>query len=514
MRAGSTSGGLIKRRSVLKGMAASGALLGLSGRPLFAQSPKRGGTLKVAFIGSPVILDPALARGTEEIVITRQVYDALLLTDNQLRPQPELAETWESTPDATVWTFHLRKGVMFHHGREFDAEDVIYTFTRIQDEKVASPARSVFANIKTMEALDKYTVRFTLDGPFAEFPVVLGGNFQARIAPRDVGDHNKEAIGTGPFKLVDFVPGERTTFVRNEAYWKDPEPYLDEVQFLVLPEEASQVAGLTSGSLDMSYWPAAEVLPIYQANPDIKVQIVQTNGYQPIVMRSDVEPFNKPEVRRAFRLMCNREKMIQVVLGQLPVVPSNDHPIPPTHPYYMPQETMKQDIDEAKRLLAGAGYPDGLDIEMMAWTGRGGLVQEALAFQDMAKAANVRIEVRTVPADVFLGKYWLQHPFYVTNWNSRTTLYELINIAYQSGAKWNESHWHTPRLDELIVLIRSEQDEEKRKAIFAEVQQIFIDDSPVVIAYHRPRVTAARTQVQGFEPHPSAWLDLRKVWLG
>ena len=503
----------ISRRNFGAGLAGATAL-GLIGIPSAeAQTPKRGGTVRVAFVGSPVRLDPHIAAGSEEWAMLRSVYDSLVWTDHTLSPKPELAESWEASPDARVWTFKLRKGVKFHHGRELDADDVVYTFTRILNPATASPARSVFSMVDKIEKVDPLVVRFTLKSPYAEFAQLVGGSFQAKIAPRDVPDLNKNPTGTGPFKLTEFVPGDHVTLVRNDAYWKSGQPYLDGVRIVYLPEEAAHVAGMFSGDLDMTWWPSAEVIPIYETNKDITVSVAQSFGYQPIVMRVDQPPFDKPEVRRAFRLICNRESLKTTSVGNLKVPVSNDHPIPPFSPLYMEQKPLAQDIDTAKKLLADAGYKDGLDIEMMAWTGRAGLVQEALGFQDMAKKANVRIRVNTVPSDIFLSKYWLKHNFFVTNWNGRTTLYEMLALTYQSDATWNESQWKSKAMDDLIELVRREQDETKRKAVFAEIQKMFIADSPVIIAYHRPSVTAYRKHLRDFVPHPSGWLDFRTTWL-
>jgi peptide/nickel transport system substrate-binding protein len=218
-------------------------------------------------------------------------------------------------------------------------------------------------------------------------------------------------------------------------------------------------------------------------------------------------------VRKAFRLICNREQITRVAVGNINLPVSNDHPIPPFSPYYMAQEPSKQNIEEAKKLLADAGYKDGMDIEMMSWTGRAGLVQGALAFQDMAKRANVRIRVNTVPADIFLSKYWLKHNFFNTNWNGRTSLYEMLALAYLSDAKWNESGWKSKEMDDLIETVRREQDPEKRKANFAAIQRKFLEELPVIIPYHRPSVVAMRKHIQGFVPHPSGWMDFRTTWL-
>jgi peptide/nickel transport system substrate-binding protein len=508
----------LSRRELLKSGIAASALAVTAGsgltEPAFAQAPKRGGTLRLAFVGSPVKIDPHTLTGAEEAVICRNAYDSLVFTDHTLTPRPELATHWETTPDSRVWVFHLRRGVRFHHGREMDADDVVWSYKRILDPATASPARAPFSVIQTVEKLDRYVVRFTLSGPFAEFPHLVGGNFQGRIAPRDVSDLNKNPSGTGPFKVTEFVPGDHVSFVRNDAYWKSGQPYLDQLRFVYLPEEASHVAALTAGSIEMSWWPLPEILPIYEANKDIQVSFAETYGYQPIVMAVDQAPFDKVEVRKAFRLICDREALTRVVLGNVKVPVSNDHPIPPFSSMYMAQTPSRQNIDEAKKLLADAGYKDGMDIEMMAWTGRAGLVQAALAFQDMAKKANVRISVKTVPADIFLSKFWLKHNFYVTNWNGRTTLYEMLSLAYLSDAKWNESHWKPKKMDELIQGIRSEPEETRRKALFAEIQKAFLDESPVIIPYHRPRITAVRKNVKGFQAHPTALEDLRTVWLG
>lgn len=504
------------RRQLLKGVAAGAlaatAFPGLV-RPVAAQSPKRGGTMRVAFIGSPVQMDPHKVAGQEEGVICRQLYDSLILTDNTLKATPELATKWEGSPDSTVWTFHLRQGVKFHHGREFDADDVVYTYKRILDPATASPARAAFSVIKEVEKVDKHVVKFTLTGPFAEFPIFVGGNWQGRIVPRDVSDIAKNPTGTGPFKLKEFVPGDRCVFARNDAYWKDGQPYLNELRFVYLPEEASHVAGLLSGSIDMSWWPKSESLPIYESIKDIQIYSIPTYGYQPIVMAVDTPPFDKPEVRRAFKLLADRNALKRVVLGNIKQDVSNDHPIPPTHPLYMQQTPIKQNIDEAKKLLADAGYKDGMDIEMMAWTGRGRLVEGALAFQDMAKKANVRIAVKTVPADIFLSKFWLKHNFFITNWSGRTTIYEMLSTAYHSEAKWNESRWKSKAMDDLIAGVRSEQDETKRKAIFADIQKAFLNDGPTIIAYHLPRVAAVRRNVKDFIVHPTALVDVRTVSL-
>jgi peptide/nickel transport system substrate-binding protein len=508
---------LASRRQFLKTTVGLGAFIATTGvttalSPVFGQSPKRGGTLAAAMIGSPSIVDPHTCVSAEDIALVRSIYDSLVFTDHTLTPRPELAESWEVSSDAKVWTFHLRKGVRFHHGRELDADDVVWSYKRILAPETASPARKTFSVIESIQKLDKITVRFNLSGPFSEFVNLVGGSFQGRIGPRDVSNLNQNPSGTGPFKLTEFVPGDHSTLVRNDAYWRDGQPYLDTVRYVYFPEMATHVAGLLQGSIDISWSPTAEVLPIFKTSKDIVVRSMPTNWYQPIVMAVDNPPFDDNRVRQAFKYLVDRPAMNDLVLGGYGAL-GNDHPIPPNSPMYMEQTVRKQNIEKAKALLSEAGYKNGLDLEMMTWTGRAGLVNAALAFQDMAKKADVRIKVITVPSDVFLSKYWLKYPFFNTNWNARTTLYELLSMAYYSDAKWNESHWKSEKLDALLDRIRSETDDAKRKEIYAEVQKMFIDEGSVIIPYHRPRITAHRKHVEGFQPHPTGWMDLRTAWL-
>lgn len=495
------------------GLTMAAAKFGTPSNLAEAQVPRRGGTLRVALSGAPTKLDPPTFLGIDDFVLGRSLYDSLTFVDHNLVPRPELAESWEASPDPRTWIFHLRRGVRFHHNREMDADDVVYTYRRILDPKTASPARVSLSVIEKVEKLDKYTVRFVLNIPYADLPVLLGGNFHAKIIPHDRSDLDKNPSGTGPFKLKEFVPGDRTTLVRNDAYWQADRPYLDEVRYLYMPEMASQVAGVIGGTLDMIHTPSAEVFPILESNPSVKVLTVASNAYQPIVMRMDRAPFNDNRVRLALKYCVDRAAMNRIVLrghGSL----GNDHPIPPTSEYWTDMGIRPRDIAKAKELLADAGYSNGLDLELFAWTGRPGLVEQALTFQDMVKPANIRIQVRTLPSDVFLSKYYLKVDFFLSHWNARAALDELLFIAYHSKAKWNESYWIDPDLDRLLESGRAELDFQKRKAFYAQIQKKFIEEGPVIIAYHRPRVTAMRKNVIGFQPHPSGWSDLRSVWLG
>jgi peptide/nickel transport system substrate-binding protein len=252
--------GTITRRRLLQLALATGAIgaTSLLGREraagrAWADTPRAGGTLKMAWASSPRTIDPALSIQGDEYMITQNVYDNLVRVDEKLQPQPMLATRWSADTQARVWTFTLRPGVKFHHGRELKASDVVYTFERVLDPKTGSPGRTAMGPIAKVEAVDDQTVRFRMSAPYADLPVNLGATF-GRILPADRTDKIvSEPSGTGPFRLREFKPGERTRLVRFADYWDKPRPYLDELWQVNVPQHASQVASLSGNDVQLMF---------------------------------------------------------------------------------------------------------------------------------------------------------------------------------------------------------------------------------------------------------------------
>src|SRR5262249_461020 len=189
-----------------------------------------------------------------EYMITHNVYDNLTRIDEKLQAQPQLATRWTADEQSRVWTFSLRQGVKFHHGRELTSKDVAFTFERVLDPKTASPGRATMGPIEKVEPVDPYTVRFQLSAPYADLPVSLGTTF-ARIVPADrTADQMKTSpAGTGPFQIAEFKPGERTRMARFKDYWDQGRPYLDELWQVNIPQHAAQTASLTGDAVQVVY---------------------------------------------------------------------------------------------------------------------------------------------------------------------------------------------------------------------------------------------------------------------
>ncbi len=475
--------------------------------------PRRGGTLRVAFPDSAKILDPALMTLNEEYNLTLAVYNNLVRIDPQLHVQPELATSWQSSDDLKTWTFKLREGVKFHHGKVFGADDVVFTFQRLLDPKTGSPARTTLSYVDGVEKTDDSTVVFHLKDASADLPTTLGFA-QGRIVPSDRSADQiaKEPSGTGPFKFKELVIGDHATLVRNENYWQPGLPYVDAVRHVTMPEQASREAALSGGLIDVIWQLNPEEVQTLQADPNVQVLQVTSGGYQPIVMRSDKPPFNDNRLRLAMKYVVDRSQMQQAVLvGQGAL--GNDQPIPPINPLYTDQGIRKQDIEKARQLLKEAGYADGITLTLYTTAGRPGLVEQAVAFREMAAPAGIHINIEKVPNDVYWSDYWLKKDLLISNWNFRPTADETLSIAYHSQAKWNEGHWKSPKMDELIQAARAERETTRRKQLYAQAARLLTDEGPVVIAFFRPMITAIRRSVHGFQAHPATWADVRSTWL-
>ena len=469
-----------------------------------AGGPKYGGTLRVAILADHLTLDPPRLFTDPDIVITKATYDNLLQIQPDLSVKPELAESWEANDDLSSYTFHLRQGVKFHNGKDFKAEDVAFTFNRIMDPILDSAVRPTFAStIQDIVIIDDYTVRFDLLGPNGFF-IPAFSLFHARIvrADVDIDRLTLETFGTGPFKIVEHLPGERTTMVRNDDYWEEGKPYLDEFVVQLIPEPAARAEALKSGDIDVIYDLEAQSVAGIEAHSDTVV--LENIGFSWIglPMRTDTPPFDDIRVRQAFQLATDRESIRQAAfLGRGSV--ASDHPIHPSHPLFAPQHIPPDyNPEAAKALLAEAGYPDGIDVTLHTAPVFAGADELAVAFKESAAPAGIRVNVARHSSDGFWDTYWNIEPFTVVYWNGRPTPDQALGVQYLSDAAWNAPRYVNLEFDELVFRARGEKSEDQ-KATYAEIQRILIEDVPRIAVAFRPSLYGARANVRGILP-PSA----------
>ena len=462
-----------------------------------ATGPKKGGTLRRGW-QPPTQLDPALQSSTSEIAACSQMYDWFVWIDEKNQPAKALATDWESNKEGTVWTFTMLKGVTFHNGKTLTVDDVVFTFNRLRDKSTGAATASLYTNISDVKALDPTHVQFTLAKPNPELPADLG-DYHAGIVASDTKDFKKTFNGTGPFILDKFSPEDRATFKRNPNYWMTGLPYLDGVQDIYSPQQSAQVEALRGGQLDVVMGLGAELAETLKKEGKTSLHVSEPNLQFVIHIRSDRPPGQDNRVRQALKLATDRSAILQAARLGYGVV-GHDTPIGPLYgDYYLDVPELKRDVAKAKALLKEAGY-ENLKITLMAQTAFD-IPKIAVVWKEQLAEAGVTVDINQVPPEVYYND-WLEVDFGITEWALRATPQPYLQLAYMTGAKWNETHWSDKELDELTMQAASELDRAKRADLYKRIQQIFIDRGPIIMPYFERTVVATSPKVKGVVVHP------------
>ena len=476
-----------------------------------SQEVIRGGTLTVGMLADYNSFDPPQLLGLPDIVTIQHTYDVLVFRNPDLSTQPALATSWEPNEDGSQWTFNLREGVNFSHGKEFTTEDVIYTFNRLFE--VESPLSSVMLKPMDIVAVDDHTVRFEFDGPNAVLMESLV-KYHAHITPSDVDPERfaTETFGTGPFVMTENVIGERTTFERNPNYWWEGRPYVDKLVYIFLPDPETRAEALKAGIIDVIYDLDVSSVPGLEAAPGTLVSVAPTGGYLNLAMDVREAPFDDVRVRQAIQLVTDREAILQGVQFGLGGI-AYDHPITATDPVF--NESCKPpDYDPvaAKELLVQAGYPNGIDLTLYTSTAGGGMVEMATIYKEKAAPAGINIDIQVVPEDGYWSDVWLQKPFTTVWWGGRPP-YEAFSVVYPTDAAWGEAYYSNARVDELLNTALGQSALADRQETFGELQCIVQKEVPRIIPVFRPVMLGLRDDVRGIEPMWDATMSLHNTWL-
>lgn len=486
----------------------------LFGSSAWAQGqPKRGGALTIATT-APTAIDPHQLQDPGGRATVQPVVNYLVRVTPDLKVMPELATEWESA-DAKIWTVKLRQGVKFHNGKDFTAEDVVATFDRLVDPNVASAGRSAFSflNKGSTIKVDSHTVRFELTRPLGDFPYSLY-TYQAAILPADwPGDFATNPIGTGPFRLTRYVPKETAEYERFDGYWEDGLPYLDRVKIVYFEDVGAQIAALQSGAVDlMQSIPLDAIDALMATESDIDLLAASSSTYAQLAMRVDQKPFDDKRVRQALAYSLDRALLVQSLWSGHADI-GNDHLIAPVYPLaqHVKVEQRSQNYEIAKKLLAEAGYPNGIDVELRTHPIYG-LPQYAQAVQEMAKPANIRIDLKVEQDDLYY-QHWNTTPFALEAWTHRPSPGQLLNIGYRCGAEWNVPHWCNKAFDDLVTELDATVDETKRADLANKIAAIMNDETPAIISFFYKTLRPVRRRVKGLYGEPTDFLDLRGVWI-
>lgn len=479
----------------MKKLAGALALAALLGASLASAAPS--GTLRQAHevgFGNASDVDPISK--SRVFAITEKIMNRLVRPGLDGKPAPDLALSWSSNPGATEWTFKLREGVTFHNGKPFTSADVVYSLKRVQDPKLDSPARATIKMIDKIEAVDAKTVKMTLGAPYADLPLVLT-DYRLMMIPEGSGDTIKTTgIGTGPFKLEKLDPQGTSTLVANMNYFDGP-PGVAKVEIIGIPDAQARFQALMGKQIDMlpnSVTPQQKTL-LERAGGFI-FQQVPTGNWRGIVLRTDTKPWDDVRVRRAVRLAVDRKALIDLAAGGLGVL-SCDTPVGPTDQYRW-NGTCNQDIPKAKALLAEAGYPNGIDMEIPVSTVESVWPAMAEVFQQQVAAAGIRVKIVQVPTDGYFNEVWMKKPVSMTRWNQRPAD-AALNEIYRSGATWNESFYKDAKFDAMLDDARKELNFEKRRTKYQQAQEHLYENSGTLVGFSAILTVATTARVKNLD---------------
>ncbi|MBI2906706.1 MAG: hypothetical protein HYX92_03500 [Chloroflexi bacterium] len=486
-----------------------------------ADQPRYGGILTGGIGGDPPSFDVHRDEGMFAFALEAVTYNGLVKYDSNAWPAekviPELATSWEVSPDGKVYTFRLVKGAKFHDGAPVTAEDVKFSFDRIRDPEaglVRSPRRGQLASVTSIDAPDDSTVRITLKNPQASFIPIISAFYFAVMPKRVVlekkGDMTKTIVGSGPFKFKEYATGISWELVKNPDYFVKGRPYLDGIKSYVIKDSFTRFAALRTKQI-LWWWPFPQmtVSQTKVIEEQLSDKIAVKWGIQPawhgVLFNVTRPPWSDMRLRQAVSLTFDRKKMLAAGLEGAGVVGMSAQP---PGEWTLPEEEMmkapgyaKPDLEGARKLLGEAGYPDGFKTDSLvrstpAQVAVGELVRDAVA------AVGISMDLNIAETAVYEEQRYRKA--FATQAGSSGLGHTDPDVSlgdyYVTGSGLNVGGYSNPYYDELYVKQSRTLDKEERRKIVREMQRILLKDVPIAIAFWPNIPYVWWREVRGFNP--------------
>jgi len=468
----------------------------------------------VAVPDEPPSLDPTTnASAAIDQILNHNVYEGLVRISPTGEIEPTLAESFETAPDGKTYTFHLRQGVSFHNGDSFTAGDVVATFKRNADPAAGHPHPEYYAHIEQIETPDPFTVIFHMTETNAGFLslLALGDSvILPKKIPEDLAHH---PIGTGPFQLGEWVIGEHLQLVKFPDYYLEGVPKLDEVIFRFISDAASALANLLAGDVDaIAKVPAEIALSVegderFQtvAGPQNLVQILAINNARP--------PFSDVKVRQAIAHALDRDTIIEGAMfgyGE----PIGSH-LTPASPYYVDlTELYPHDLEQARRLLSGAGHPDGFTATLTLPQNYEIHVRTGEIVADQLSRVGIDLTIEVVEWGQWLSRIYTDANYDLTIIGHIGKLDPGAMLSGYGPGKENyyfRRGYENPLLNALLEEGRTAVNEERRAAIYAEIQEIIARDVVNFFIQDPYQIIIAKQEITGFHLYPIYLINVTNV---
>jgi peptide/nickel transport system substrate-binding protein len=499
---------LVSSRRQAIGVLAGSALFAMAALPTAAQAPQPqyGGTLTIAFASDTKTLDPSFSVNFSERQPLYLLYNTLLALNPDLTMAPELAERWETSADGLRLTLHLRRGVKFHDGTDFNAQAAKYNLDRRLDQTVASPQRAQLAAIiASVEAPDATTVVINMKQPSPSILGMLAQREGFMASPAAIERFGKDfatnPVGTGPFTFKEWTPGQRIVLEKNRNYWEAGKPYLDGIVFADITNTVVGVQRLITGEAD--YISALSPIDIRQIETrrEIKLDPSSVGRWYGLQWQVDKAPFDNAKLRQAIAHAIDRKKIVDIVMnGRAPVA---EGLTPPALWWHDPAlRGPAYDPVRARALLAEAGHPNGIQLtlsnpQITLLQQMNQLVQEQL------KAVGIDVRLEPVAqSDWYPRLVQGAINFSPIRWSQRPDPDGLFTILLQSNGFANSTKYKNPELDALLERARNATAVDSRKALYRDVERMMVSDLPYVSLFFSAEYAAMRSNV------------MNHIWIG
>ena len=491
-----------------------------------ADDMSTGGVIKIAQ-RVPKLDNPHTFSWVYDSNVVRQVCGYLTRTGVDNVTRPHLAAKWEASEDLKTWTFTMadetwQKG----RGGAFTAEHAAWNIRHCLDPKVGSSVIGLMKGymlkdvdtgtkddkgnaVMTTELWDANAIQIkdakTLVLNLAQAQVAVPEHLFhypfLMLDPGEKGVFGVGSNGTGSFMLTELEVGRKAVLKRI----KDKPGYVDELHFIDLGDNPSAVAAaLASKQVDGVYQGNIEQFDIYKAMDHVNIHQVVTAQTAVARMRSDAKPFDNPMVRKAVRLATDTGKTLQIAHKGVGTAAEHHH-VAPVHPDYFKLAPMTRDVEAAKKVLADAGFKDGIDVEIACKPDPSWEQAAVEAMAEQWKEAGIRAKINVMPSNKF-WEVWDKVPFGFTEWTHRPLGFMVLALAYRTGVPWNESAYSNKEFDELLTKAEGTLDVKARSEILGKLETIMQEDGPIAQPLWRSVYAAYDKKVQGFEIHPTLYI--------